>query len=172
MSDATRCTCSKGDAPIKEHADDCAYRKAFDPDKFDGIVMTRERALCPVHGEVFRDEWPRGFPIFTLMAFQVVVAVDGLWEEARRRAGITDPSAKVDQKALEAVFDARPICCRLPAPELARLLAEARKGKRAWCKVCGQKRAGEAIQTSNMGRIPHICYQCVSTASATSQAMS
>lgn len=139
----------------------------LDPTKM--IELTRERALCPVHGEVFRDEWPRGFPIFMVTAFQAVTAIEGIWDEARRRSGITDATAKLSPKTLEAVFDARPMCCRLPPRVLARLIEDARKGRRGWCRVCGEKRAGEAIQTSNLGRIPHICYGCVSTASASPQ---
>lgn len=165
---SSECTCGKGSAPIKDHADECTYVKRWDPDRFDGVTLDHNRALCAVHGEVFLDEWPRGYPIFMVKAFQIVAGYPSVIADARRVAGLA-ADADVTPRQLGAAFDVKPMCCRLPPLQLASLIEDARHGARKHCSNCGEKRAGEAIQTSNMGRIPHLCYRCLAFASSTPQ---
>jgi len=147
--------------------------KDFDPATFDGPILTRERTLCPIHGEPFREKWPAGWPIFSVRAFQELTGIDGIWEEARRRAGLAE-GTDVPPKAMELVLDARPACCRFSPQRLLALYEEAKIGVVRRCKMCGVKRLGTPYKATNapIGGWSHVCFLCVVHASATPQEQS
>ena len=142
-------------------------KKPFDPATFEGIMLEFKRVLCQVHGSPFRPAWPTGYMIFMVRAFQEVTAVPGVWDDARRLAGVPDGVA-VPPKAIELVLDVRPACCRLPAKKLAALYEECKIGRQARCKVCHRKAMGTPIEAANVA-YSHCCFLCVASASATPQ---
>lgn len=134
---------------------------------FAGIVMTHQRAVCPLYGEPFRADYPRGFLVFQVKAFQAVTAVRGIWEEANEIAGVPR-DADHDVRRMEAVFDRKPICCRLPKPQLVALYKEClgavNLAPRRRCSGCGEKRAGTPYRVMTplgVQEIDHMCFDCV-----------
>ena len=126
------------------------------------IVLLHNRVCCPVHGEPFRAEYPKGYPTFMIKSFQEVTVVPGLWDECKRLTGKEEPTAK----DLEAVFDVKPICCRLPVAKLVEVYEDCGIGKVARCDVCRVKRKGTPITASNVS-YKHCCFMCIATASET-----
>ncbi len=139
--------------------------KPIDPENFDGIVLDHKRASCPLHGEVFRAQWPKGLPIFMVKAFQLATGIDSVWAEARRIHGIPE-GEDIDVKKLEAVFDLKPICCRITRAQLLELYIDARIGTLRRCRVCNRKKLGVPYKTQEQD-FEHLCFECVCSASST-----
>lgn len=169
---SVKCDCSRAsDDPqvgLQEHTEECAHRKDWEDAKAKSFMITRERVLCPVHGEPFREKWPIGFPTFSVKAFQKFTAIAGVWDEARRLGGFA-ADAEMPIKALEPVLDVRPVCCRVSKSALVELYVASGIGVDKRCKVCGRKRLGTPVSTSNMGYLKHICFTCIASASETPQ---
>lgn len=164
------CSCGKGDDPhldIKEHTEDCARRKAFDPATFEGIMMSTERAVCGLHALPFKDGWPRGALVFMVTAFSEATAIPGIWDEARRLGRFGPEVETIPVKALERVFDVKPICCRLSRPNLVKAYEATKVGTMARCKFCDRKGIGTPIETEQQGKIKHVCFPCLAGASST-----
>lgn len=140
----------------------------MNPEKTDAVVLKHSRLFCALHGEPFRSQWPKGFVIAMVKGFQMFTAIDGVWDEARRLHGL---GADIDliPKHLEIVMDARPICCRIARTLLLELYKETGIGTMARCKICGRKSLGTPYEATNLGKLKHLCFDCVVTASATPQ---
>lgn len=131
--------------------------------------LTHERVLCLRHGEVFREKWPSGYPLFLVMAFQKVdeqtpaneyPVKEGMDKEQRARA-------------VEAWLDINPLCCRLSPDGLLKLYLEIHKElgedspfKRESCQNCRSVAPGAPyrIQMGPRGplqRYRHVCFYCV-----------
>lgn len=164
-----KCSCALADeseqTEISKHAQDCARRIAFDEAVTSAFVLTHQRVMCPLHALPFRDEWPRGVVIFTVAIVKYVTAIDGIWDEARELAN-AGPDAELGIKALEPVLDRRAACCRVTPNELVAVYEETKIGVKRHCKFCGIKRMGTPVQATNLGRVRHACFVCMSTASA------
>jgi hypothetical protein len=137
--------------------------KQLDPDNFDGIVLKHDRVFCPLHGEPFRAQYPKGVPIFTVKAFQTATGIEGVWSKAKELTGLAEPQVK----ALELVFDLKPICCWLSKGQLHALYVEANIGTARRCQVCNRKGLGTEYKTQQRD-YSHLCFGCVCSASATS----
>ena len=133
----------------------------------DGIMLTHRRVMCSVHSKPFQAQWPKGAAIFTVEAFRAVTAVPGIWDEARRLAGV-GPDEKMSPRALEAVLDARPACCRLTPTTLVAVYEASKIGKSGHCEACGRKAIGGPVSASNIN-YAHVCFACVATASESPQ---
>ena len=118
------------------------------------VNLTFERMLCARHGEPFRAQWPKGYPIFMVHAFQAVASKP---EVAAAVEG--------DITGLERLLDEKPACERLTRDELLALYGDAGIGKVAECVNCKRAALGTPYSTSGpAGRVTaaqHICFECV-----------
>lgn len=170
-SEPVQCTCAAHDdtgSDLDPHADDCARRIAFRHMIATTIILTNERATCGVHRLPFREQWPAGLAVFCVEAFRAVTAVPGIWEEARELAQLP-ADATLGPKLLEAVLDKRPVCCRVSPQALVDLYVATKIGQVKICTYCGRFAKGTPIETVQQGRLDHVCFVCMSTASASSQ---
>ena len=131
------------------------------------IRLERERVLCIRHGEPFREQWPKGFPIMSLRLFEHTWGMKGdeklhekLIAEARRLVPIAE-DAKVGLDGMHAVMDAKPLCCRIEPALLEKLYVESGIGVIERCLNCRQRKLGTPFCTSKHGRLRHICFNCV-----------
>ncbi len=139
--------------------------EAFDPDRFDGVVLKHERVFCLLHGEPFRARYPTGVPIFMVEGFRLVTTNESAWVDARRIAAVPE-GAEVPVKLLEAALDLRPICCRLTRVQLLDLYLDTKVGTLHRCRACNRKRLGTPYETQQQ-KFSHLCFECVCSASAT-----
>ncbi len=139
--------------------------KPIDVATFEGVLLEHHRIACGLHMLPFKERWPSGWPIFTIKMFQAVVVVDGVLDEAHRLAGRTADDAHV-MKDIERALDVRPACERITRTKLVEIYSESRIGVRGRCSVCNRKRIGTPIEATNIS-LPHLCFECMSTASAT-----
>lgn len=120
------------------------------------IVMSFHRVLCPRHGEIFRENWPSGYPIFMVEAFGSLK----LREEVPLELSIEDHN-----KWIEKHLDEKPMCCRYTRDELLKLFLNARKWKRRLCINCKELRDGAAFHVTlpdgEQKRYRHVCLWCV-----------
>lgn len=128
-------------------------------EKNPAIEMTVRRVSCPRHGEPFRDQWPKGWALFSVQLMQWVLDDPRTLKEARDLAGV-GAEEKVEPKWIEAVLDVRPACCRIGNTRLMRAYEESQVGHRARCRVCKRKRLGTPYQTIRQ-RVEHVCFDCV-----------
>lgn len=130
------------------------------------IELTHKRAVCARHGEPFRERWPTGFPIMLIRLFENLFGtkasgpgIDLMWVEARKILSLpadADPGIP----GMHALFDAKPMCCRVPPGVLEKLYEECGVGVRGRCVVCRRKRLGTVYRTMQ-GKLDHLCFNCV-----------
>lgn len=127
------------------------------------IMLTHERVLCSMHGELLRAGWPEGFPTFMAYGFQAMQ--DGRLGQMPR--GLEERQAF---GWFELQFSEKPICCRLSQTELINLyLSTAKKWKIRPCRVCKQVRQGNVFrmldappeQGGKQTEVKHVCLWCV-----------
>lgn len=117
------------------------------------ILLTLERLLCARHGEPFRAQWPKGFPIFTVKAFQVVASKPEI-----------AAAVEGDVRGIERLLDEKPACCRLTSDEMLALYGDAGIGVVATCQNCRRFALGTPYSRSMPGGVEkddHICFECV-----------
>jgi hypothetical protein len=168
-----RCSCAAHDDDGRDldvHAADCARKVAFHETLATTLIMTDARVACGLHRLPFRDRWPSGFAVFTVEVFRAVTAIPGIWDEVRELAKLP-AEAELSPKLFEAVLDKRPACCRVSPATLVELYAASGIGHVKICTYCGRFAKGTAIETLEQGRINHVCFACMSTASTTPQGM-
>jgi len=118
------------------------------------LNLTFERTLCARHGEPFRAQWPKGFPIFVVKAFQAVASKPEIGE-----------AVEGDITRIEELLDERPMCDRLTRDELLTLYGDAAIGRMDVCVNCRRMALGTPYSTSGPGgrvtAADHICFECV-----------
>lgn len=135
------------------------------------IELTFERMFCGIHGEPFREQWPRGAVIFQLKAFTILVEDATFWEELERRFGLdVDASDEQRHERMGKMFDVRPLCCRL-GDKLVDVYVWQYENKGigvpGFCcnPHCGSFALGapfkQKLPDGRVDRIPHICFRCV-----------
>jgi len=139
--------------------------REFDPETFQGVVITHGRVMCGVHSSPFQHEWPRGYAVYAIELIRESFADKRIVAEAQRLAGLAS-DAKIDPKMIEPVLDIRPACCRLARPVLIKVYEKCGVGVIARCNVCKRKRKGTPIAAENV-TYSHCCFACISDASAT-----
>lgn len=119
------------------------------------IDLTMDRALCLVHGELFRAKWPSGYPLFM---------VEGFKRWAQREDVIEESGGEI--AGLLRLLDARPMCCRLTPTEMLALYAWINRQHKfaLWprkrCVNCNQVAYGGPFKTTER-EFAHICCRCV-----------
>ncbi len=103
-------------------------------------------------------------------AFQIVA---GLEPFQKRTAELADAEQIAKHgapgvKDMEKTLDEKPLCCWLSPAQLVECYRESNVGVLAQCRVCGSRRFGTPYTTTAQ-QFKHLCFQCVSTASATPQ---
>jgi hypothetical protein len=131
------------------------------------IEMTIRRVVCVVHGEPLRAKWPMGYAMMVLKLFELVIgskstdaSQDKVWKDARRALKLGADAEVPSKEGMEAAFDHKPLCCRVPPGTLERLYESSGIGERARCVVCRRKRLGTPIKTTE-AELPHVCFSCV-----------
>lgn len=115
-------------------------------------------AVCAIHGEPFRKEWPKGYAQLVILTLELIQADAQLAEEAGG-----------DPLKLGAALQARPACERVERGRLMTAYVDSGIGVPGRCVGCGRERLGTEYQRSSPGRfgrtrvetIPHICFDCV-----------
>lgn len=125
------------------------------PEPHPKIALTIERVCCPLHGEPFREEWPRGYMPFALTLLQAVLARPAFVDECEGHADWVD-----------GALDATPLCERVTRDELLAAFTGCGIGKGAVCDNCGVTREGVAMLLSEPGNaVPshrdHVCFVCI-----------
>ena len=170
-SELAACTCAAHDdtSPFLDpHAEDCARKIAFREKLATTFTMTDQRSTCGLHRLPFRERWPVGMGIFAVEASRIVLGMPSVHAEARELAGLP-ADAKIEPKMVEAVLDRRPACCRVTREQLVELYVASKIGLVKHCHYCGAYAKGTPIETEQQGRIDHVCFNCMSTASSTPQ---
>lgn len=132
------------------------------------IDLSQRRMFCSIHGEPFREQWPRGALIFQCKALEVIFKDSSFWDEIEARFG---PAKPVPASSIEAVLDSRPVCCRLGGDRLLETYewqyANKGIGTQGFCQAprCGRFAPGAPMLFKPPGRdaqrTPHVCFQCV-----------
>lgn len=117
------------------------------------VNLTFERALCPMHGEPFREGWPAGYVQWLLPALDAVMAQEGFKAYA---------SGEVEK--VNRLLDQKPLCCRLSAEKLLELYVACGVGKRSVCNGCSKLALGTpygVMSPTGPSRYRHLCFVCV-----------
>ena len=131
------------------------------------IELSFDRMFCAIHGEPFREQWPRDAVIFQLRAIEFLLHDEPTRTEAAQLAGLATGTPP-DPKMIEAVLDKRPACCRLGGERLLEVyeFQHANKGigAKGFCPNCGRFALGAPYRNntpSGVQRLPHVCFRCV-----------
>jgi hypothetical protein len=127
---------------------------SFDPNQ-PTINMEFHRCFCAVHGEPFREQWPKGYVSFVLPAMQAVLEQEGF----RAYAG-------GDVEKINELLDQRPVCCRLSPDRLCQAYVESGVGVQGKCVCCGNRGPGTPYSMATFPGGPaerhkHVCFLCV-----------
>jgi hypothetical protein len=112
-----------------------------------------QAAVCPIHGEPFRKDWPKGYGQIAILVIETIQEDEGLAEEA---AG--------DPLRLPDLLLKRPACERVPRGRLMKMYVDAKIGVDGTCIICGRRRLGTEYQRASRGKnvkIKHVCFDCV-----------
>jgi hypothetical protein len=120
------------------------------------IELEHRRVMCGLHGEPLRAQWPLGYAIFTLKAFETVCSAEG-WAEEMKSA--YQAGAQTDKEAVERLLDRRPLCCRMTADDLHSLYVETGIGRLATCQGCFATSLGTEYRTVRK-TFRHLCFNC------------
>lgn len=122
------------------------------------IELELDQVVCYRHGEPFRENWPRGFPSFSVKLLEIALKDDAMIQELGGDLGKVREACK-----------RLPLCERVPPSVLLHLYHEVEIGKRARCVHCREIREGTPYNVTNRetGQIEqqgHLCFYCVVTA--------
>lgn len=125
------------------------------------VEITPQRVFCPGHGEHFRAEFPKGFPITAIKMFQAATAGEGpssLWAIVKQVTGEEKPG--VD--GINVVTETRPLCYFVDRDTLGRLLRDSEIGRLGRCAVCSRSGLGGPYQVSVPQGIQQtwLCFEC------------
>ncbi len=130
--------------------------------------MIFERIFCPIHGEPFHARWPAGYITFAVRGIDLLLNDDpifGAHLEEQHRAGFDG------KQAMERLFDAVPLCCRLTDSSRLELYLKAGEATEpklfpfARCLLCHKKGNGSKYRYTRNGtrqHVDHVCLRCVS----------
>lgn len=124
-----------------------------DPPQIDARIET---LVCPSHGEVFREQWPKGWPSFALNLMRAVLQGDPIAEAC----GGTEPGT-ADVGRINEVLAARPACYFATEAELRHAYGESGIGVIALCAGCRKFGLGGAVRQPDNSRVPHLCFECI-----------
>ena len=113
------------------------------------VDLTFDRVVCPRHGEPFRDEWPNGFPTFSMLLFEDLSKNETFLEVVGH-----------DTKLISAAFDRQPLCERVSKPTLMGAYLASGIGKEAKCSNCGEINYGTPYRTTGQ-HFKHLCFECI-----------
>jgi hypothetical protein len=124
-------------------------------DPHPGIELSIPRVCCPLHGEAFRHEWPKGFMPFALSLLQGVLASPQFVEEC-----------EANVEWVNGALDREPLCERVDSETLLAALRDCGIGKDGTCENCRETRAGVRMQLAEPGTtvprwIDHVCFECI-----------
>lgn len=125
--------------------------------------LSFNRMFCSLHGEPFREQWPRGAILFQLKGLQAVLEKDG--DDLKGLVAIVKAPEDPNTRGLELLLDRKPVCCRLPRDRLLALYTETGIGKKARCVSCHRKQLGTSLRSRQSDEsvitIPHVCFSCL-----------
>lgn len=121
------------------------------------IELTIGRVCCPLHGEVFREEWPKGWMPFSLTLLQAALGSETLADEAEQSEGW-----------LNAALDRLPLCERVDAAVLEQAYVDCGLGRVSSCENCRREAQGVVMRVLEPGakvprRLDHVCFECITT---------
>lgn len=122
------------------------------------LEITPERVICSLHGEPFREQWPKGYSEMVVAAIDHVLDSDGFRGDAKNLCaeGVEKPGVR----EMTAALDLLPVCCRLTSDQLLKAYKAAKIGRTKRCKLCGKKREGTHFRTTTV-EFRHVCFICV-----------
>lgn len=131
------------------------------------VELTPSRVCCPGHGEHFRANWPNGFLLFGVKAFQKATENPKLWDACREVAHLSFIE-QIPPAVINLVTERRPLCYFLERADIIALLREAgtlESGtwlRIARCDLCGIPRFAGPYSMNNVGRIETamVCLEC------------
>lgn len=131
------------------------------------VEITPQRVCCPAHGEHFRANWPTGFLVFGVKAFQKATENPKMWETCRQVGGLSSIE-QIPPETINLVTKTKPLCYFLERADILVMLAEAGTLKKGvWlqhqrCDICGIPRLAGAYSINNDGKIQTntVCIEC------------
>lgn len=154
-------------------ASDAALRKRlyFDadppmPDRSElvhGAVVAVAK-LCALHGEPFRERWPKGMAQVVILVCDEVLQDPELWALADEIVAARPEIATPFDGIREALADVR-VCCRVAKERLMRLYIDAGIGRLRRCVICKQTRQGTPMRsldpkTRVVSTLRQVCFYC------------
>lgn len=129
--------------------------------------MSPQRVCCPGHGEHFRANWPTGFLVFSVKAFQKATENPKLWEACRAAAHLSAID-QIPPTTINLVTERKPLCYFLERGDILALLREAGTlDGGAWlriarCDLCGIPRFAGPYSIDNVGKFETlmVCLEC------------
>lgn len=132
------------------------------------IELNHDRAFCPIHGEPYRADYPRGYPMAMVLLARAVLADKNTCDSVMAALeGKEVPGDDAENKvrfeaAVQAALDVRPACCRISDAALRDVYKETLH-RRARCAMCHRlKRLGAPFKTTTQ-ELSHVCVDCVMT---------
>lgn len=131
------------------------------------VELSPTRVCCPGHGEHFRANWPNGFLLFGVHAFQKATENPKLWDACREEAHLSILE-QIPPTTVNLVTERRPLCYFLERADIIAMLREAGTLEGgAWlriarCDLCGVPRFAGPYSIDNVGRIETltVCLEC------------
>lgn len=131
------------------------------------VELSPQRVCCPGHGEHFRANWPVGFLVFGVHAFQKATENPKLWEACRKAAKLSAVE-QIPPVTINLVTERKPLCYFLKRIDIIELLREAGTLEDgtwlsiARCDLCGVSRFAGPYTINNAGRIQTVtaCLEC------------
>ncbi len=120
--------------------------------------------LCTLHGEPFRERWPKGMAQLVIMTIELLQDPE-LWATADEIVAARPDLPKPFEGLREALEDV-PACCRVSKPRMMQAYLRAEIGRLRRCKPCGHTRQGTPLRnadpkTLEVTTVRHVCFHCV-----------
>jgi hypothetical protein len=134
------------------------------------IDMSNERMTCPVHGEPFREHWPKGYGVYCVWTLRALLNNPAFIADVERLGGDYGEDFKL---GVERALDELPACCRLGPVLLFSAYHAAQEATAVWrpsslCVACGQRerlvcRYTYINDATKQTRTRAVCLECVAT---------
>lgn len=135
------------------------------------IKLIPSRVICARHGELFKPRWPVGYDHFAFTLFEILNQAPPFIDLVEQRAA-ADGTELI--RAIEAVLDEQPMCCRVGPNALLEVYQATQKKETPWecfrCVLCHRLGYGAAYRKQRpsartgpqaVGVWRHVCLRCV-----------
>lgn len=122
------------------------------------IDMSVGRATCPVHGEVFRKQWPKGWLLFS------VPLVAAVLQSEKFSVHVVGETQEERVAAINATLARTPACTFATDQELRKLYKECGVLTPGICQLCSMPGPGGTLRFRDVTgerEVDQVCLNCI-----------